>query len=91
MWRNSRPDLKLQGRRLLLDAHPHILFFGKAILRAWKAVRPTLVFVLNVLAALILLSRNGVAAALQPYRELARFRSGSGGTVIAGCRPMVRW
>ena len=55
MWAQLTPDLKLQGRRLLLTLTLISLFFGKAILRAWKAVRPTLVFVLNVLAALILL------------------------------------
>ena len=52
MWAQLMPDLKLQGRRLLLTLTLISLFFGKAILRAWKAVRPTLVFVLNVLAAL---------------------------------------
>ena len=55
MWAQLTPDLKTQGRRLLLTLTLLSLFFGKAILRAWKAVRPTLVFVLNVLAALILL------------------------------------
>ena len=55
MWAQLTPDIKTQGRRLLLTLTLISLFFGKAILRAWKAVRPTLVFVLNVLAALILL------------------------------------
>jgi hypothetical protein len=55
MWAQLTPDLKRQGRRLLLTVTLISLFFGKAILRAWEAVRPTLVFVLHVLAALILL------------------------------------
>jgi hypothetical protein len=55
MWAQLTPDFKRQGRRLVLTLTLISLFFGKAILRAWKAVRPTLVFALNVLAALILL------------------------------------
>jgi len=55
MWAQLTPVLQHQGRRLVLTMTLLSLLFGRAILRAWKIVRPPLVFALNVLAALILL------------------------------------
>ena len=56
MWAQLTPWLKEQGRRLVLTLTPHIRArSGRRSCGLWQAVRPTLVFVLNVLAALLLL------------------------------------
>lgn len=55
MWAQLTPALKQQARRLLLTLTLISVLFGRAILRGWQIVRPTVMFALNVLAALILL------------------------------------
>jgi hypothetical protein len=74
MWAQLTPVLQQQGRRLVLTMTILSLLFGRAILRAWKFVRPPIVFALNVLAALILLFEEwGWKPLSNLVAKLARF------------------
>jgi hypothetical protein len=74
MWAQLTPVIKRQGRRLVLTLTLLSLLFGRAILRAWKVVRPPLVFALNVLAAVILLFEEwGWKPLSNLVAKLARF------------------
>jgi hypothetical protein len=74
MWAQLTPVIKRQGRRLVLTMTLLSLLFGRALLRAWKVVRPPIVFALNVLAALILLFEEwGWKPLSNLIAKLARF------------------
>jgi hypothetical protein len=74
MWAQLTPALKQQARRLLLTLTLISVLFGRAIRRGWQVVRPTVVFALNVLAALILLFEEwGWRPLSNLVAQLARF------------------
>jgi hypothetical protein len=74
MWAQLTPGIKQQGRRILLTLTLISVFFGRALLRGWKLVRPTVVFALNVLAALVLLFEEwGWRPLSNLVAKLARF------------------
>ena len=75
MWGQLKPWLKAQGRRLMrwIGAAAGLLLRGAAA--AWRLVRPSLVFALNVLVALILLFEEwGWRPLSNLLAQLARFR-----------------
>jgi hypothetical protein len=74
MWAQLTPEIKRQGRRLLLTITLISVLFGRALLRLWQLARPTVVFALNVLAALILLFEEwGWRPLSNLIAQLARF------------------
>lgn len=74
MWAQLTPEFKRQARRLVLTLTLLSMLFGRAILRGWRAVRPTVMFVFNVLAALILLFEEwGWRPLSNLIAQLARF------------------
>jgi len=74
MWAQLRPTIKQQGRRLVLTLTLISLLFGRALMRVWQLVRPSVVFALNVLAALILLFEEwGWRPLSNLVAQLARF------------------
>jgi hypothetical protein len=74
MWAQLTPGIKQQGHRLLLTLTLLSVLFGRGLLRGWKLVRPTVVFALNVLAALVLLFEEwGWRPLSNLVAKLARF------------------
>ena len=74
MWAQLTPEFKRQVRHLVLTLTLLSMLFGRAILRGWRAVRPTVMFVFNVLAALILLFEEwGWRPLSNLIAQLARF------------------
>ncbi len=55
MWAQLTPWLKEQGRRLGLVLALVAVLIGRVVVLGWRLVRPSVIFALNVLAALILL------------------------------------
>jgi hypothetical protein len=74
MWAQLTPGIKQQGRRLLLTLTFLSVLFARLLLRGWQLVRPSVVFALNVLAALILLFEEwGWRPLSNLVAKLARF------------------
>ncbi len=74
MWAQLTPWLKEQTRRAGLAVAPVAVLLGRAVVTGWRIVRPTVVFVLNVLAALILLFEEWGWRPLSSFvARLARF------------------
>jgi hypothetical protein len=75
MWEQLEPWLKEQGRRLLQGLGAVLLLLARGLRAAWVLIRPSIVFALNVLVALLLLFEEwGWRPLSNLVAQLARFR-----------------
>ena len=75
MWEQLEPWLKEQGRRLLQGLGAVLLLLVRGLRAAWVLIRPSIVFALNVLVALLLLFEEwGWRPLSNLVAQLARFR-----------------
>jgi hypothetical protein len=75
VWAQLTAWLKEQGRRLAHGLGLAALFLGRAAYELWRLFRPSLIFALNVLAALLLLFEEwGWRPLSNLLAKLARFR-----------------
>jgi hypothetical protein len=75
MWEQLEPWLKEQGRRLLQGLGAALLLLARGLRAAWVLIRPSIVFALNVLVALLLLFEEwGWRPLSNLVAQLARFR-----------------
>jgi hypothetical protein len=75
MWAQLTPWLKEQGRRLAHGLGLAAVLLERAALELWRLLRPSLIFALNVLAALLLLFEEwGWRPLSNLLARLARFK-----------------
>lgn len=75
MWLQLTPWLEERARRVGQALRPAAVHVGRAAAELWRHVRPTVIFVLNVLAALLLLFEEwGWRPLSALIARLARFR-----------------
>jgi hypothetical protein len=75
MWAQLTPWIKEQAHRLARWLGLAVVLFARGAMALWQSVRPTLIFVLNVLVALILLFEEwGWRPLSSLLAQLARFR-----------------
>jgi len=75
MWGQLKPWLKEQGRRLARWCAAAVVLLARGARAAWRFLRPSLIFALNVLLALLLLFEEwGWRPLSNLLAQLARFR-----------------
>ncbi len=75
MWEQLKPWLMEQGRRLARGLGAALVLLGRWLRAGWVLIRPTIVFALNVLLALLLLFEEwGWRPLSNLLAQLARFR-----------------